>query len=235
MYKEFELLKGFAPLKIKFIKSKFERNIVNQLILVDNNDLIFDNICRKLKIQDYSIENKFVIIYKLREFSYGDSININYKCKNCKKAMTGEISISNIISHENVILENEINKDFYNTKELDIEKLKITDAIKFFNKEINTADDAFELYRELISRIPNYNNVKTNRCIFCNEENEFNLFNKKFCIETLTEYKPLDFIKMYQMLVFNGFSIKDIDELYPYEREMHYQIIVNKLEKKDNV
>ncbi len=170
----------------------------------------------KKKIRNNLSENeKKVLLYKFREISVGDEINIKFKCTECKSPNESIITCSNLIElPENFdstikILDDEVTDD------------NIHEFVNLTKEEIDNLD--IDEYEQLILKVKNnqvkYNFVKSCPCIKCKKPNIFYIGDVKYILESLSEDTLMSIYRTYNdMCMFGNYNKKDIDSLYPFER-----------------
>jgi hypothetical protein len=186
------------------LSSSFEEN---------NLDVILDI----LGFNDYSElteDEKKVILYKHREISIGDEIDISFVCDNCKHPNQISVSASNFIEAPKRN-DNDI-KSF--TKKFSEEN--ISDYVSIDADELDIDE-----YDELVERIKDnqytINFLKPATCISCRTQTHINIGNTKFVIEAMSEDTLMSLYKIYNSLVlFGNYSKIDIDSMYPFERKI---------------
>lgn len=170
----------------------------------------------KKKVRNNLSENeKKVLLYKFREISVGDEINIKFRCLDCKYPNETAISCSGSI----------------------IEPIEKDSSIKLIDKEI-TDDNIYEFidltqdeidnldieeYEKLLKRVKDaqvqYNFVRKCECLKCGKKNSFYIGDIKYIIESLSEDTLMSIYRTYNdMCMFGNYNKKDIDSLYPFER-----------------
>jgi len=178
-----------------------------------------DEILRVLGVDDEIIKTfteneKKVLLYKFREISVGDEINIKFKCSNCKATNESAISCTDLISNADRdadirILDEEVTDDnLYKFVELSPEELDNLDL---------------DEYESLINRVKNnqvnYNFTKRCSCLKCRSENLFYIGDIKYILESLSEDTLMSIYRTYNdMIMFGHYTKQDVDSLYPFER-----------------
>ena len=177
----------------------------------------------KKKIRALLSENeKKVLLYKFREISVGDEINIKFKCSDCKYPNETGISCTGSIEepvqkYENVkIIDKEVTDD------------NIYDFLELSKDEIDNLDiDEYEeLIRKVRSSQVHYNFIRKCKCSKCNHVNSFYIGDIKYIIESLSEDTLMSIYRTYNdMCMFGNYNKKDIDSLYPFERTIMIGLI----------
>lgn len=177
----------------------------------------------KKKIRNSLSENeKKVLLYKFREISVGDEINIKFKCSECKQPNEAGISCSDtlVVSEDRdssiKILDKEVTDD------------NLHEFVEMSESEIDELDlDEYEL---LVKKIKDnqvrYNFVKKCKCIKCGFDNSFYIGDIKYIIESLSEDTLMSIYRTYNdMCMFGNYTKRDIDSLYPFERTIMIGLI----------
>lgn len=170
----------------------------------------------KKKIRDSLSENeKKVLLYKFREISVGDEINIKFKCSDCKYPNETAINCNNSIvepleKNDNIkLIDKEVTDD------------NIVDFVDLSQDEIDNLD--INEYENLIKQVKDaqvhYNFVRKCKCLKCSKTNSFYIGDIKYIIESLSEDTLMSIYRTYNdMCMFGNYNKKDIDSLYPFER-----------------
>ncbi len=187
-----------------------------EILLLDGFDIhtceaVFD-ILNFSDYKDLSQAEKKIILFKFREISLGDDVQIQFICEKCKL-------------HNDSILEA---SDFIKPairNDSDIKKIirNVTDYNLHEYCDIDIDDLDIKEYEELKQRIKDnqlqVNFIKTTKCIKCQTEKNFDLSSMKYIIEIMSDDNLMSLYKSYNNLVFFGkYSKLDIDSMYPFER-----------------
>ena len=168
------------------------------------------------KIRKSLTENeKKVLLYKFREISIGDEINVRYKCTECNSPNETSLSCSNLIE------ESVSNNPEIKILDIPVSDETIYDFLYISREEIDNMD--IDEYERLIEEVKNnqvkYNFVKKCNCIKCKAENLFYIGDVKYIIESLSEDTLMSIYRTYNdMCMFGNYNKRDIDSLYPFER-----------------
>jgi len=180
---------------------------------VHSVDAVFDILnfnCPEGLTQD----EKKIILYKFREISLGDEVNVKFICEECGQGNDG------ILEAGNFIIEPERN-------DLDIKK--INQIIQEDNLQdyvdINLDELPIIEYEKLKKRIQQnqskINFIKSAFCLKCKKERKFDLSSLKYIIEIMSDDTLMTLYKVYnQMIFFGHYSKLDIDSMYPFERSV---------------
>lgn len=189
--------------------------IMSSFEIYDMNEVLRVLGCSQEIIESLTDNEKKVLLYKFREISVGDELNIKFKCTECKHPNESSISCTDFITEPE-----EYNPEI---KQLDIE---VNDEnLKFFlnlnEEEIENLD--LDEYEELLEKVQKnqvkYNFVKTCKCFKCKAENKFHIGEPKYIIESLSEDTLMSMYRTYNdMCMFGNYNKRDIDSLYPFER-----------------
>ena len=178
-----------------------------------------DEILRVLGLEYSELEKlteneKKVLLYKFREISVGDEINVKFKCTYCKAPNETSISCTDLIQNNHLdpdikILDAEVTDD------------NIKEFLYIEQDEIDNLD--LDEYEKLLDRIKRnqvkYNFVKKCTCMKCKQENSFYIGDIKYIIESLSEDTLMSIYRTYNdMCMFGNYNKRDIDSLYPFER-----------------
>lgn len=166
------------------------------------------------ELEKLSENEKKVLLYKFREISVGDEINVKFKCTYCKAPNETSISCTDLIQNNHLdpdikILDDEVTDD------------NIREFLYIEQEEIDNLD--LDEYEKLLDRIKRnqvkYNFVKKCSCLKCKSENSFYIGDIKYIIESLSEDTLMSMYRTYNdMCMFGNYNKRDIDSLYPFER-----------------
>ena len=179
-------------------------------------------------IKSLTIQEKKALMYKFREVSVGETIEVKFVCKHCKIPNQATISIKNIIKKP-------IKKS---ESIIDLHRLPIdeNDLRTNFFKNANEMD--YEQYEQIAYSIKDYLtyydfNVKTN-CINCKKQININLYNNKFIFDSMSYESIESLYKTYHSLIYFGHWNKlDIDNLYPFERLFFIGLLNKSIEEQN--
>ena len=186
-------------------------------------DLALDicKIPRKI-ISKLNEQEKKCVLYKLRELSIGNEINIKFKCQKCGQRSENFVNISNIIKHPNLKHKSVIDNGKYNGGE-------IFDCLKG-NYEEMFIDEYEKLKENIKNYITTFDFKKECICQKCLFKNIIDISDTKFIIDNLSEETLQSYYKTYNTLVFFGkYSKLDIDSMIPYERTIFLGLLENQL------
>ncbi len=180
-----------------------------------------DEVLRVLGISEdimklLSENEKKVLLYKFREISVGDEINIKFKCSECKHPNESSIIISDLVTNPDI-------KSKYNIKQLD-KPVNDDNLHLFIDLSIEELMDLdIDEYEELIEEVKSnqvtYKFTQSCTCIKCKKPNLFSIGDIKYIIESLSEDTLMSMYKTYNdMSIFGNYTKRDIDSLYPFER-----------------
>ena len=177
-----------------------------------------DEILRVLGLGDEIInklthKEKKVVLFKFREISVGEELNIKFKCTNCQQQQDGFFSISGIITKSGDLTYKQLDKEV--TDENLHEFVDISEE-EILNLELNEYENLLQKVKD--SQV-NYNFTRICKCIKCKQENYFSIYDDKYIIESLSEDTLMSLYKTYNdMCMFGKYSKRDVDSLYPFER-----------------
>ena len=170
----------------------------------------------KKKIRNSLTENeKKVLLYKFREISVGDEINVKFKCTECKSPNDAALSCSDLVQPS------EIKDSRIKLVDKEVTDDNIYDFLEMSPEEIDDLDvDEYEKLLELIKESQvKYNFTRQCTCIKCKSINSFYIGDIKYIIESLSEDTLMSIYRTYNdMCMFGNYNKRDIDSLYPFER-----------------
>lgn len=206
------------------------KTIVEKDILIMSSFGIFeiDEVLRILNldaeiIKSLSTNEKKVLLYKYRETSIGDEIEIKFKCKNCGTTSEGTITAADFIE------DSERNDDYILKIDKEVTEENLQDFIKD-EYNINVLELDLDEFDQLLEKVKlnqnNFNFVKTCTCLKCRKENYFDIGDETYIIEHLSENTLMSIYKVYNnMIMFGNMSKQDIDSMYPFERTLFIGLI----------
>lgn len=164
------------------------------------------------KISDLTEEEQKVLLYKFRDISLGDEVNIKFTCDKCKSVNENTLEATNFVQP---------------SKRNDSDVLKLNKQVTDENLQdfVKVNVDELELleYEELKQRVQDnqikFNFDKSSRCMKCGTIKTFNMSDKKYIIDIMSDDTLMSIYKTYNNLVFFGhYSKDDIDKMLPFER-----------------
>jgi len=180
-----------------------EPNIDNALEICGTSKEIIDSL---------SEFEKVALLYKYREISIGDDINLKFTCKHCGNGNENALNISNIVRSSNIKNElindqfKEVTEDnFQDFISSDVEELDI-DEYEDLLEETKQSCTTFDFRRPII-------------CQKCTEKNYVRINKPEFVIDNLSEDSVMSLYQTYNDMTFFGkYTKQDVDTLYPFER-----------------
>lgn len=157
-------------------------------------------------------DEKYAMLFKLRELSVGDDINLKFKCNHCGSSNENTLSISNIIVQPLITNPNIID----NFKDLTEDNFQ-----EFVNVDVNNLDieEYDALFKETKESITTFNFNKMIICQHCGKQNLVKINKPEFVIDNMSEDSLTSLYQTYNDLIFFGkYTKQDIDSLYPFER-----------------
>ena len=159
-------------------------------------------------------EEKKVLLYKHREISLGDEVDIKFKCDKCGQGNDGIIEASNFVVEP---------KRFDD----DIKQLELTVTKENMFKFVTFDPDELDIdeYENLINRIKenqtHFDFIKSVPCLKCGTKKQFDMSSPEYIIEIMSEDNLMTLYKAYNYLIFFGkYSKEGIDSMYPFERSI---------------
>jgi len=188
-----------------------------EILLLGSFDVSdFDRVFEILDFEcpDISDDEKKVLLYKFREVSLGDEIQIKFVCDSCGQGNDGILEASNFVIHSK-------------RNDKDIKKILKSFKEDNINEYIDFDPDELDIdeYEDLIQRIKDNQEyisfVKSAPCLKCGTHKQFNLGDPKYIIEIMSEDTLMTLYKTYNFLVYFGkYTKEDIDKMYPFERNI---------------
>ena len=174
-------------------------------------------------IKSLSTNEKKVLLYKYREASVGDEIEIKFKCKECSKTSESSITAAEFIE------DSEFNDDYILKIDKEVTDENLQDFISD-SANIDVLDLDIDEFENLLERVKKnqfkFNFVKSCKCLHCRKDNYFDIGDITYIIEHLSENTLMSLYKIYtNMFMFGNLSKKDIDSMYPFERTIFIGLI----------
>lgn len=201
---------------IKPYTSSIEKDI---LIMSSFGIFDLDEVLRILDLDENIIKSlsqneKKVMLYKYREVSLGDEIEIKYNCKHCNKTNETALIASDFV------VKSKLNDPDILKIDKEVNEHNIAD---FLTSNVDLMELDIDEYEALIERVKDnqckFNFIKSRHCMYCKGENLFDIGSEKYIIEQLSDHSLMTIYKTYNnMMVFGNISKADIDEMYPFER-----------------
>lgn len=205
----------------KFILEPYTTNIEKEILLTSSFEVHdLDNVLELLGAKDYqdlSDDEKKVLLYKYREISLGDEIDIKFVCDECGQGQDGTIPANNFIVPGK-------------RNDKDIKKLSIEfseDNMELYTSlsqdELDDLDlDEYEALRQrIVDNQSSISFIKQCRCARCGAHKKFDIGSTKYIIEIMSDDSLMTLYKSYNFMVYFGkYSKEDIDSMYPFERSV---------------
>jgi len=220
MHVSFEI--GERKFSIKPYTTKQEKDILLSCTF-DAQDFqqIFDILDFKTQY-DLTSQEKTIILYKYREISLGDEVSVIFNCNNCRQRSENTINVE----ASSFILKNSRN-------DTDIKKLNKEATDENLKEFVDIDCDELEIqeYEILKNRIEqnqiSFNFIKNVNCLICGSENAFDVGDLKYICEIMSDDTLKTLYESYNYLIFGNFTKTDVDQMYPFERD----IFIGLLEK----
>lgn len=179
---------------------------------VDDFDRVFEVL--NFECPDISDDEKKVLLYKFREVSIGDEIDVKYKCDSCGHGNDAVLGATDFVipSKRN---DSDIKKIFKPFSEDNMHEYVDIDVDEL------DLDEYEELKQRIIDNQTSISFIKQARCGICNHPKKFNLGDTKYIIEIMSEDTLMTLYKTYNFLVYFGkYTKEDVDKMYPFERNI---------------
>lgn len=157
-------------------------------------------------------DEKVAMLYKLREISVGENINLKFTCTHCGTHTENEITIDNII--EGAMIDNPNIKDCY-------KEITENNLLEFINVDVDELDlDEYEsLITDLKKSVTSFNFNKPIICQKCTKVSFIPINDPEFVIDNMSEDTLSSLYQTYNDLTYFGkYTKQDVDGLYPFER-----------------
>lgn len=190
-----------------------------------NEDYTFKDVLETLSsnikgnLDDLSEEEQITLLYKLRSISIGEEINLKFKCNECKLANEQYLNVSEIVTSSNI--KNNLIIDKFTTVTDDNFQDFVTCNVDELDIEVYE-----ELFKEVQDSVTKFNLEHTKFCQHCNVEHKFDITNKTYVVENMSEDSLMSLYQTIGDMVFFGhYSKHDIDGMLPFERSIFVGIL----------
>ena len=178
-------------------------------------------------LEQLSLDEKKALIYKFREVSVGETLEIKYKCQHCGTPGSSEVSISGIIHTPKK----------HSDKVRDLHRLPV-DEVDLRHNFLTDTDLDYEWYEDLLLNIKDYltyyDFTVHPKCFACKKECTLSIKSNKFIFEMISDDSITSLYKNYHTLIYYGkWSKNDIDNLYPFERQIFIQLLNKTIEENN--
>ena len=178
-------------------------------------------------IKKMSMDDCKALLYKFREISIDNEIEIRYKCPHCGSAVSATVSCANIVK----IPEYEIST-IKNLHRLPKNEQDFIDNFLTDGDNIPIGD-----YEHLLEIAPDYQTLYdfyvSLTCPLCKGKTKSNIGKPKFLISAMSEDSLKSIFQSYELLIHYGnWSKSDIDGLIPFERKIFISLLTQSLEKR---
>ena len=168
-------------------------------------------------LTDLSEAEKKVLLYKYREISLGDEINVKFVCDKCKQGQDGVLMASDFV------VPGIRNDD-------DVKKLSSEFTEENLHHYVDVPQEALDeldidVYDALVRRVREnqvtIKLVKSCDCVMCGTPKYFDLSSPSYIIEIMSDDDLMTLYQTYNYLNFFGrYTKSDIDGMYPFERSI---------------
>ena len=215
MYLPFEI--GPKKFLISPYTTKQERDfLLLSSFDVDDFERIFELLDYKsdISIKDLSLNEQRVLLYRFRDISLGDEVEVNFQCDKCKHhnenviLNTSNFLIMNIRDDNDIIKKNkEVTDDNLSefVPNIDVDELNIDEFDKL-KERVKDNQIRFDFIKEV-------------KCVSCSEIKKFDMSSPKYIIEILSDDNLMTLYKtINSMVIFGSYTKEDIDNMIPFER-----------------
>lgn len=165
--------------------------------------------------EDLSLEEKKVILWKIREISLGNEVNIKYTCEGCNQIVETVLNASDFLvsgtRNDTKIkkLKEEVNDEtlhkFVDISQKDLDELSL-DRYESLLKIVKQNQQSINFIREA-------------RCPSCGTHKSFNMGSLEYILDSLSDENLGSIYRVYSHLTYFGnYTKEDIDKMYPFER-----------------
>lgn len=169
------------------------------------------------EFSDLTLQEKKIILWKIREISLGNEVNIKYTCDNvaCKQVIETTLNASDFI----------VQGTRNDPKILKLREEVTDDTLhKFVNIPQESLDDlALDRYEELLKIVrenqQSINFIRESTCPACKAKKAFDMSSLEYILDSLSDENLGSIYRVYSHLIYFGnYTKQDIDNMYPFER-----------------
>ena len=221
----------YYPLIDKPLKPYTTAQEKDILLTIEDNapgDKLFKDILDMLGVDTSNLSPVEIkaVLYKLREISVGESIEVTLTCPHCHTPMSVDVPITNILRQRT--LEHPEIKDLHRLPK---------DETDFLTNFVTNDEMPLQTYEYLYQHVSETQTLldfnSKCKCLACKQEILVNLDRPKFIAKMLSEDSLISLYKTYDALIFHGHWAKsDIDNLLPFERGIFLNLLQEALEKR---
>jgi hypothetical protein len=158
-------------------------------------------------IRSLTLQEKILLLWKYREISISDKIEVKFHCPHCGSLCENSINISNLYTPAL-----EPSETVYDNMD-ETGEVNISDDADL--------DDYINASKDIVKHIGHYNFVKSCKCLKCKKDININLSDPKFVLDNMSDKSLQGMYSQYNTLVYFGHYTKlDIDSMYPFERDV---------------
>ena len=180
--------------------------------------------------QDLGENDKKVLLWKFREVSHGEEIDIRFKCKGCNSVNETSIKTSNFV------IESQINDSDVKKLDKEVNDENLSLFLYITEEDLNNLDliDYENLMKRVKDNQHRYDFTKIKKCMMCGQEHFFNLGGTEYILNSLSDETLETIYKTYVNLTYHGKLTKhDIDSMYPFERTL-FTGLLHSIKDKEN-
>lgn len=165
--------------------------------------------------KDLSLIEKKLILWKLREISLGNEVNIKYTCDKCSQYVETTLQADNFITPglrddpQIKKLSKEVNDDtlheFVDVPQSDLDNL-----------DLNRYEALTQVVRDNQIEI---DFIREATCLSCSAVKPFDMSSTEYILDSLSDENLSSIYRVYSHLTYFGnYTKDDIDKMYPFER-----------------
>ena len=159
-------------------------------------------------------DEKKAILYKYREISLGDEVDVKFKCDKCGQGGDGTLQASEFAKPGKL-------------NDPDVKKLNIPvlDSTLRMFVDFDVDDLDITEFESLKKRVQDnqvsFDFIRSVKCMKCGTPKKFDLSSLEYIIEIMSDDTLMTMYKSYNFLIYFGhYSKEGIDSMYPFERSI---------------
>lgn len=171
---------------------------------------------------ELDVIEKKLILYKYREISLGDEVNVKFRCSNCGMGVESTITAAGFFEPPQ-----RTDADVKVIRGLEVTEETLQNFVNFNTEEIYL-DEVEKLIERVKKNQFEVNFIKTCKCLNCKTPKFFDMSDEKYIVSIMSDDTLMTLYKRYHNLVYFGkHTMEGIDSMYPFERSI-YEGLLNK-------
>jgi hypothetical protein len=224
---------GDRTVLIKAYNTEVERELL--MIPMADDEITSDELDQALELlefplpyseyHEFSDELKVAILYKYREMSISENINIKFTCPHCGQILDNTIPIKDILVPPKIVV------DYVKDP---LRFVKPSDAVDLITNDDLEFSELKKIQENISDYVTTFNFKRDARCLICGKPSKVDLFNPKFCLDNMSEKSLGGLYSMInQMTHYSHYTYSDIMKMYPFERDILMGLLTDTIKKEN--